>query len=301
MSLSIGAARLDLVLDAVDAGEHQRREREVRVRRRVGEAGLDALGLRVRAGDRDPDRGGAVARGVDQRDRRLEARHQAVVGVHRRVGERQQRRGVLQDAADVPAGHVGQAAVAGLVVEQRLAVLPERLVHVHARAVVAEDRLRHEGDRLAVLPGGVLDEVLELHHVVRGLEQRVEAVVDLRLAGGADLVVGALDEQAGGLEVLHHLVAQVAVVVVRRDGEVAALEAGLVAEVVALLARVPPALDGVDVVVALVGGGGVADVVEDVELGLGREERGVRDAGGRRGRPAPCARCCAGRGSRPRR
>jgi hypothetical protein len=56
----------------------------------------------------------------------------------------------LQQAADVPAGQVGQAAVAELVVEQRLAVLPQRLVGVHARAVVAEDRLRHEGGGLAV-------------------------------------------------------------------------------------------------------------------------------------------------------
>src|SRR5581483_4851549 len=49
--------RLDLVLDAVDAGQEQGGEREVRVRRRVREAGLDALGLRVRARDRDTDRG----------------------------------------------------------------------------------------------------------------------------------------------------------------------------------------------------------------------------------------------------
>jgi hypothetical protein len=103
---------------------------------------------------------------------------------------------VLEDAADVPAGGVGQAAVAGLVVEQRLAVLPERLVDVHAGAVVTEDRLGHERHGLVVVPGRVLDDVLELHHVVGGLEQRVEAVVDLRLTGGADLVVGTLDEQA---------------------------------------------------------------------------------------------------------
>ncbi len=51
---------------------------------------------------------------------------------------------VLEDAADVPARDVGQTAVARLVVEQRLAVVPERLVGVHARAVVAHERLRHE-------------------------------------------------------------------------------------------------------------------------------------------------------------
>ena len=167
------------------------------LRRRVRHAELDALGLRVRAGDRDADAGRAVALRVDQVDRRLEAGHQAVVGVHRRVGERQQRRRVLEQAADVVAGHVRQTGVAELVVEQRRAVLPQRLVAVHARAVVTEERLRHEGDRLAGGPGDVLDDVLEQHQLVGGVQQRVELVVDLGLTGGADLVVRALDLEAG--------------------------------------------------------------------------------------------------------
>jgi hypothetical protein len=75
-------------------------------------------------------------------------------------------------------------------------------VHVHAGAVVAEERLGHEGRDLPCLPGGVLDDVLELHDVVGRLEQRVEAVVDLRLAGRADLVVGALDVEQAGLDQL---------------------------------------------------------------------------------------------------
>ena len=188
--------RLDLVLDAVQAGHHHRGERQVRVRRRVGAAELDALGLGVGAGQRDADTGGAVAGRVDQVDRRLVARDQPVVGVDRRVGEGQQRRRVVQQAADVVAGRVRQAAVAGLVVEQRLAAGPQRLVGVHAGTVVAEHRLRHEGDGLAGLPGGVLDDVLEQHHLVGRGEQGVELVVDLGLAA-ADLVVAALDLEAG--------------------------------------------------------------------------------------------------------
>ena len=99
---------------------------------------------------------------------------------------------MVQDAADVVAGQVRQAGVARLVVEQRLAVLPQRLVGVHARAVVTEQRLRHERDRLAVLPRGVLDDVLEQLDVIGRVQQRVELVVDLGLTGGADLVVAAL-------------------------------------------------------------------------------------------------------------
>ena len=167
--------------------------------------------------------------------------------------------------------------------EQRLAVLPQRLVGVHARAVVAEQRLRHEGDGLAGLPCGVLDDVLEQHDVVGRVQQRVELVVDLGLARGADLVVTALDLEAGVGQVGGHVVAQVGVVVDRRHGEVAALERHLVAEVAArlLAAGVPPALDRVDVVVLLVRVGPEADRVEDVELRLGAEVAGVGDAGGR--------------------
>ncbi len=150
---------------------------------------------------------------------------------------------------------------------------------MHARAVVTEDRLGHEGRRLAVAPRGVLDDVLELHHVVGGLEQLVEAVVDLRLAGGADLVVGALDVQARLLELDHHLVAQLAEVVGGGDGEVAALVLHLVAAVVVLerVAGVPGAGDRVDLVEAGVLLGLEPHVVEDVELSLGGEERGVAD------------------------
>ena len=159
---------LGLVQDAVDAGQQDRREGQVGVRGRIRAAELDPLRLRVGSGDRDPHRGRAVAGAVNQIDRRLEARNQPVVGVHRRISEGEQRRCVLEDAADVPACDIGQSAVAGLVVEQRLTLVPERGVNMHARAVVAEDRLRHEGRRLPGCPGGVLDDVLVLLQVVAG-------------------------------------------------------------------------------------------------------------------------------------
>lgn len=73
-------------------------------------------------GQRDTDGGGAVACGVHQVDRSFEARDQTVVGVQGRVGEGQHGGGVLDQAADVPAGKVGQTTVVLLIVEQRLAV-----------------------------------------------------------------------------------------------------------------------------------------------------------------------------------
>ena len=191
---------------------------------------------------------------------------------------------MVQDAADVVAGHVRQTRVARLVVEQRLAVLPQRLVGVHAGTVVTEQRLGHEGDGLAVLPRGVLDDVLEQQHIVGRGQQRVELVVDLGLSGGADLVVAALQDEARVLQVGGHLVAQVHIVVIRSDGEVAALGPHLVAAVggaVGLigLAAVPPARLGVDLVEGAVDLRVEAHRIEDVELGLGTEVAGVGDAG----------------------
>ena len=86
------------------------------------------------------------------------------------------------------------------------------------------------------------------------------------------------------LEVQHHLRAQVLVVVHRGQREVPLLVPGLVAEVrlareLALAARVPHALDRVDVVVALVLVLVEPDRVEDVELALRSPERRVGDPG----------------------
>ena len=185
-----------------------------------------------------------------------------------------------EQAADVPPAEVGQARVARLVVEQRLAALPQRLVDVHARAVVLEHRLGHERRGLAVLVGDVLHDVLVEHQLVGHAGQLVEAHVDLGLACGADLVVLDLDLDAHLLEGEHHLGPQVLEVVGRREGEVALLVADLVAEVGLLVAGgVPGALDRVDAVARRVVVLVVAHVVEDEELGLGADVAGVGDAG----------------------
>jgi len=94
---------------------------------------------------------------------------------------------VLDDAADVVQGQVGQAGVL-VTREQVLAVLPQRLVYVHAGAVVADERLGHEGRRLAVGVGHVVDHVLHLHGLVGAAHQGVELGADLALAGRGDLV-----------------------------------------------------------------------------------------------------------------
>ena len=153
---------------------------------------------------------------------------------------------------------------------------------MHAGTVVTEQRLRHECDRLTGRPRGVLDDVLEEHDIVGGVQQRVELVVDLGLAAGADFVVPALDLEAAPDQVCGHVFTQIRLVVVRRDREVATLHPRLVAEVSAGLdpPGVPVAFLGVDLVERAIHLRVVADVVEDVELGLGAEETRVGEASG---------------------
>ena len=91
---------MHLVLHPIQARHEHRREGEIRIGRRIGEAHLDAASLRV-ADVGDAARGRTIARRISKIDRRLEPRHQALVGVGPRVGDRVERLGVLDDPADI--------------------------------------------------------------------------------------------------------------------------------------------------------------------------------------------------------
>ena len=132
------------------------------------------------------------------------------------------------------------------------------------------------------LERGVLDDVLELHHVVgRGLE-RGETVVDLLLSARTHLVVGTLDGQPDLLEDTAHLVANIRVLIGGGHGKIPALEANFVPHVAPLFAspRVPIGFGGVHLEEGGVRADLVAHVVEQVELGLGADETLVGDPGG---------------------
>ena len=184
---------------------------------------------------------------------------------------------MLQQAADIPQSHLAYPGVA-IARKQRLALFPDALVRVHAAAVVGKQRLRHEGDGFAVLVRHVADDVLVEHHVVRGLHQRVEPLIDLALAARGDLVVMALDAQAALDHGLHHFAAQVLVMIGGRYREVAFLVARPVAQVVFFAAGIPAALFGVDEIEAGMLVLIEADVIEDEELGFGAEIGGIADA-----------------------
>ncbi len=271
-------AGMELVLNTVEASHQHRREAEVGVRRRIGEADLDALGLRARH-VRNAARCRAVAGRVSEQHRRFEARNQPLVGVGQRVGEGIDGLGVLEDAGDVAEARVGEVGVlvAG---EHRLAVFPDRLVAVHARTVVAEDRLRHEARGLAVGGSHLMDHVLVDLHVVGERDHRPELDAEFMLRGG-DLVMVLLDDDAHLRHDREHLGADVLAAVDRRYREVAALGARTVAEVAHLVlgAGVRRQFRAVELEARVVGIRVEAHVVEDEELGFGAEHHAVADAG----------------------
>ena len=186
---------------------------------------------------------------------------------------------MLQQPADVVARGLGQERVALGIVEEVRALLPQALVGVHPRAVVTEERLRHERDDLAVGRRRLPNDVLVLQDLVGGLDEGPVADVDLGLARAADLVVLDLDVDARRLEGHDHLGAEVLELVERRDREVALLGPRPVGEVRRpVAARVPDPFLGVDLVHSAVAGLVEPQRVEDVELDLGAPEARRGDA-----------------------
>ena len=95
-------------------------------------------------------------------------------------------------------------------------------------------------------------------------------------------MVATLNLEANLIHGNAHGVAQVSLLVDGGDGEVAALNGGLITQVAALFltAGVPGSLVGVNLVEDRVRLNLVADVLENEELSLGCEECGVRNTGG---------------------
>ena len=95
---------------------------------------------------------------------------------------------MANDAADVIEAGIREIRifVAG---EHRLAVFPQRLMHMHARAIVAIDGLRHEGRRLAIALRHLMDAVFVDLHLIGHLGQRRELETKFMLGGGHFVVM----------------------------------------------------------------------------------------------------------------
>jgi hypothetical protein len=127
---------------------------------------------------------------------------------------------VLEDTANVIQAGLADPRVL-IPGEQRLAVLPDALVSVHARAVVAEDGLGHKGHGLPVAQRDVLGDVFVQHHLVGHARERVVTQIDLGLARGRHLRVMLLDDDAGLLHLQDHLGADVLLGIRGRHGKIA--------------------------------------------------------------------------------
>ena len=186
---------------------------------------------------------------------------------------------MLQDASDIVERGIRQI---GIFVpgEDRGRALPDRLVSMHAGAIIAEDRLRHEAGGLAVGLCDVVDHIFVDLHRVGGLHQRAELDAELVL-GGAHLVVMLLGDDTHVGHHGEHLRAEILRRIDRWHREIAALGARTMSEIAHLIfgVHVRRQLGRVDLVAAIVWLCRKADVVEHEELGLGSEDCLIADAG----------------------
>ena len=217
-------------MDSIETGQEQGGERQVRICRGIGCPKLNPFRFWIRRVGRNPNRRGTVPRGISEVDRRFESGHEPLVAVCGGIRQASERRRVPQNSTDEEERHLTQARVA-VPSEKRFPIFPERHVGVHAGAVIAEERLGHEGDAFVVPLGHVSDDVLVVLQVIRHHFHRREANIDLRLTRGGDFMMLALDRDACLLHLQAHLVANVLQAVGRPDWEVAFFRANFVTEI----------------------------------------------------------------------
>src|SRR5947208_15702214 len=112
---------------------------------------------------------------------------------------------MLQQTGNILHPDLAHQPIALGVVHQIRFTLPDALMSMHARTVVAEDWLGHERDDLIMLPGDIANDVLVIHDIVRHLGERSIPHVNLTLPGSADFVVMHLDGNAYLLHLEDHL------------------------------------------------------------------------------------------------
>ena len=101
---------------------------------------------------------------------------------------------MLDDSTNIMQSHYGQTCI--LVAGKKIvAVFYQRLVYMHAAAVVTCQGFWHEGGRFAVQVSNVLHHVFEDLHFISAAYQRVETGADFTLASSCLLYTSdAADE-----------------------------------------------------------------------------------------------------------
>ncbi len=188
---------------------------------------------------------------------------------------------MLDDAADVIQREVRQSRIA-IAGKQVGAILPHRLMHVHAGAVVADHRLGHESRRLAVACGHVPHRVLQDLHPVGAPDQGRELGADFALPGRRHFVVVHFDLDTLLLEQQAHFGADILQRVGGRHREVAALDRSAMREIARLIvdAGRPGRLFALDLNEAARHVEAPGHRIENEELGLGAKVGSVAQTRG---------------------
>src|SRR5690606_32023495 len=181
--------------------------------------------------------------------RRFKARNQSTVGVGARIGNRIQRLGVLDDAADIVESLGGKTGVL-VTGEHVLAAFAEGLVHMHTTTVVANQRLGHESGSFAISVRYVVYAILEDLYLIGLAHQGVELHTDFALARCGHFMVVDFHRQAHLLGSRTHGSADIVERVDGRNGKVTAFYAWPVARVAFLISGVgiPGRFGGIDIV-----------------------------------------------------
>ncbi len=187
---------------------------------------------------------------------------------------------MLDDTADVVQSGFRKVSIA-IASKQRLAFVPDRLVGVHARAVVTEDRFRHEGCGFAILVCNHVDAVFVNLNRVSMFDQGAECDTQFVLRR-SNFVVVLFATHAHFVDVVDHFGTDVVCRVNWRDREVTTLRTRTVAAVAAFEfgAGVVRTFFGVKRVGHALLRGAPTNVVEHEEFRLCAEICGVADTSG---------------------
>ena len=266
---------MDLVLNTIQARQHLRGASEIRIGGGVGGAEFNTDRLGIRRVGRNPDRRATIPRTVGKVNRRLVPGNQPFEAVRCRVRDGSQCPGMLDDSADVVESEFAQVGIA-LSGKERLAVFPDTLVAVHPRAVISEERFRHESGGLAVAPSDIANHILVEVHLVARANQGVETDVDFGLASGGDFMMLPLNLHPEILQHESNLIADILLCVGRRNREVSLLVTDFVPSVRHFFAAtVEDALGRIHLIERAPRGGVIANIIKNKEFRFRSKESGV--------------------------
>ena len=152
--------------------------------------------------------------------------------------------------------------------KERFPIFPDALVRVHPRSGITEERLRHEGHRLAMSARYVFDDVLVQHHLVCGSQKGIKSDIDFGLTGRGCLVMMLFDLDTDLFHFQDHLAPDILLGIGRSHGEIPLLMPNLPPQIDPLLPHVPGTFLRVDIIEAAVAGLVVTGMIEDEKFGF---------------------------------